>query len=51
MIFDPAESISVDERAALQTQRLRALVDRLLAVDGGLQGERLRAAGITSGAG
>jgi phenylacetate-CoA ligase len=49
MIFDPVESISVDERAALQTQRLRGLVDLLLAVDGGLQGERLRAAGIDSG--
>ncbi|HZE00104.1 MAG TPA: phenylacetate--CoA ligase [Micromonosporaceae bacterium] len=49
MIFDPVESISVDERAALQTQRLRGLVDTLLAVDGGLQGERLRAAGIDSG--
>lgn len=49
MIFDPVESISVDERAALQTQRLRGLVSSLLAVDGGLQGERLRAAGIDSG--
>ena len=49
MIFDPVESISVDERAALQTQRLRSLVNSLLAVDGGLQGERLRAAGIDSG--
>ena len=49
MIFDPVESISVDERAALQTQRLRGLVNSLLAVDGGLQGERLRAAGIDSG--
>jgi phenylacetate-CoA ligase len=50
MIFDPAESISVDERAALQTQRLRSLVNLLLAVDGGRQGERLRAVGIDSGA-
>ncbi len=49
MIFDPVESISVDERAELQTQRLRALVNSLLTVDGGLQGERLRAAGIDSG--
>jgi phenylacetate-CoA ligase len=49
MIFDPVESISVDERAALQTQRLRGLVNSLLAVDGGRQGERLRAAGIDSG--
>jgi phenylacetate-CoA ligase len=50
MIFDPAETISVDERAALQTQRLRALVNSILALDGGRQGERLRAAGIDSGA-
>jgi phenylacetate-CoA ligase len=50
MIFHPAESISVDERAALQTQRLRGLVGTLLAVDGGLQGSRLRAASIDSGA-
>jgi phenylacetate-CoA ligase len=49
MIFDPAESISIDERAALQTHRLRALVTSLLAVDGGLQAQRLRAAGIDSG--
>jgi phenylacetate-CoA ligase len=49
MIFDPVESISVDERAALQTQRLRGLVNSLLALDGGLQGERLRTAGIDSG--
>jgi len=51
MVFDRAESISVDERAARQTQRLRSLVDRLLDVDGGLQAERLRAAGVTSGTG
>jgi phenylacetate-CoA ligase len=49
MIFDPAESISIDERAALQTHRLRALVTSLLAVDGGLQAQQLRAAGIDSG--
>ncbi len=50
MIFDPAEAISTDQRAALQTSRLRTMVDRLLAVEGGLQGDRLRAAGVTSGA-
>ncbi|HEY7174594.1 MAG TPA: AMP-binding protein, partial [Micromonosporaceae bacterium] len=50
MIFDRAESVSVDERAALQTGRLRNLVTTLLAVDGGVQGSRLRAAGIDSGA-
>lgn len=41
--------MSVDERSALQEQRLRALVDRLLAV-GGVQGGRLRDAGISAGA-
>ncbi|HEY1487001.1 MAG TPA: phenylacetate--CoA ligase [Micromonosporaceae bacterium] len=51
MPFDRAETMSVDERAALQTERLRTMVDRLLAVDGGLQASRLRAAGIDSGAG
>jgi phenylacetate-CoA ligase len=51
MIFDRAEAVSVDERAAIQTERLRSMVDKLLAVDGGVQGRRLRAAGVTSGAG
>ncbi|HEU0240243.1 MAG TPA: phenylacetate--CoA ligase [Micromonosporaceae bacterium] len=49
MIFDAVESISVDERAALQTARLRTLVSTLLAVDGGVQGARLRGIGIDSG--
>ncbi len=49
MIFDPAEAMSVDERTDLQSRRLSAMVDRLLWVDGGLQGERLRDAGVTSG--
>ncbi|GIL28233.1 phenylacetate--CoA ligase family protein [Actinocatenispora comari] len=49
MIFDRAERMSTDERAALQQRRLRALVDRLLAADG-LQADRLRAAGVTGGA-
>src|SRR5690348_4211754 len=48
MEFDPAETMSVDERTALQTGRLRALVDRLLAVDG-LLGRRLRSAGVDAG--
>jgi phenylacetate-CoA ligase len=48
--FDPAETMSVDERTVLQTGRLRGLVDRLLAA-GGLLGRRLRAAGVDSGAG
>src|SRR6202142_2087366 len=37
-------------RAELQSRRLQALVDRLLAA-GGLEGPRLRAAGVTSGDG
>ncbi len=49
MIFDPAETMSVDARTGVQTRRLRALVDRLLAVDG-LQAGRLRDAGVDSGA-
>jgi phenylacetate-coenzyme A ligase PaaK-like adenylate-forming protein len=44
----PAETMSRDERAALQETRLRALVDRLLAA-GGVQAGRLRAAGVTGG--
>jgi phenylacetate-CoA ligase len=50
MVFDRAEAMSVDERSALQARRLRAMVDRLLAVDGGLQASRLRAVGVESGA-
>ncbi len=50
MILDRAEAISVDERTALQTERLGALVDRLLAA-GGLQSSRLRDAGVDSGTG
>jgi len=45
-MFDrAAEAMSRDERSALQTERLRSLVDRLLALDG-LQGQRLRDAGV-----
>src|SRR5688500_18873557 len=40
--------MSRDERSALQTARLRALVDRLLTVDG-LQADRLRDAGVDVG--
>jgi phenylacetate-CoA ligase len=50
MIFDVAEAMSTDERAAIQESRLRGMVDRLLAVAGGVQGGRLRGAGVTSGA-
>ena len=51
-MFEPeAESMPADRLAALQRDRLRGLIDRLLAVPGGLQGARLREAGVTSGAG
>lgn len=43
-----AESMSSDERHAVQGHRLRELVDRLLAA-GGLQGRRLREAGVDAG--
>src|SRR3954447_10577134 len=51
VIFDRAKAMSVDERTALQNDRLARMVDRLLAVPGGLQAERLRAAGVTAGTG
>src|SRR5829696_8966976 len=48
-VFEPAaEGMSTDERAALQQRRLRELVQRLLDVDG-IQGRRLRAAGVARG--
>ena len=48
-IFEPdAEEISPEALAVLQRDRLRALIDRLIAV-GGVQGGRLREAGVTSG--
>ena len=48
-MFEPdAESMDPDQRAELQRDRLRGLVDRLLAA-GGLQGDRLTEAGVTSG--
>ena len=43
-----AEAMSADERHALQGHRLRELVDRLLTA-GGLQGKRLRDAGVHAG--
>jgi len=43
-----AESMSADERHALQGHRLRDLIDRLLTA-GGLQGQRLRDAGVNAG--
>src|SRR5215469_1689406 len=49
-MFEPdAESMSRDERAALQAQRLGALIDTLIAANG-LQARRLGDAGVTSGA-
>ncbi|HSR84215.1 MAG TPA: phenylacetate--CoA ligase, partial [Streptosporangiaceae bacterium] len=49
-MFEPeAESLSVEQLAGLQTERLRDLVDGLLAV-GGLQGARLKEAGVEAGA-
>jgi phenylacetate-coenzyme A ligase PaaK-like adenylate-forming protein len=48
-MFEPAaESMPADLLAVLQQDRLRALVDRLLAA-GGLQAGRLREAGVTGG--
>jgi phenylacetate-coenzyme A ligase PaaK-like adenylate-forming protein len=48
-MFDPrAEAMARDERAVLQRDRLRSLIDRLLA-GGGVQAERLRAAGVDGG--
>jgi phenylacetate-coenzyme A ligase PaaK-like adenylate-forming protein len=48
-MFEPdAESMPPDQLAELQQQRLRSLVARLLDA-GGLQGERLAEAGVTSG--
>jgi phenylacetate-coenzyme A ligase PaaK-like adenylate-forming protein len=48
-IFEPdAESISADALAALQQDRLRSLIDRLMAV-GGVQAVRLREAGVSAG--
>ncbi|MEU9020202.1 phenylacetate--CoA ligase [Actinomadura sp. NPDC048394] len=49
-MFDPrAEAMSTDERAALQRHRLWGLVDRLVAA-GGVQGRRLKEAGVVGGA-
>ena len=49
-LFEPgAESMPPEQRAALQQERLRGLIDRLLAADG-VQAVRLREAGVTSGA-
>jgi phenylacetate-CoA ligase len=50
VIFDLAETMPIDERAELQTRRLTALVDRLLAA-GGPQAVRLKETGVTGGTG
>jgi phenylacetate-CoA ligase len=47
-ILDREERMSTDERTALQTARLRGMVDRLLAA-GGVQARRLRESGVDSG--
>ncbi len=50
-MFEPeAEALPAEELRALQTRRLRGLIDRLLAADG-LQAGRLRDAGVSAGAG
>jgi phenylacetate-coenzyme A ligase PaaK-like adenylate-forming protein len=49
-MFEPeAESMPAEQRAGLQQERLRSLVDRLLAASG-VQAERLSQAGVTAGA-
>jgi phenylacetate-CoA ligase len=49
-MFEPdAESMPPESLAGLQLERLRALVDRLIAV-GGPQGARLKEAGVAAGA-
>jgi len=49
-MYEPeAESMPAEELAGLQLERLRALVDRLIAA-GGLQGTRLKEAGVSAGA-
>jgi phenylacetate-coenzyme A ligase PaaK-like adenylate-forming protein len=49
-MFEPdAESMPAEQLTGLQLERLRALIDRLLAV-GGVQGLRLKDAGVAAGA-
>jgi phenylacetate-coenzyme A ligase PaaK-like adenylate-forming protein len=49
-MFEPeAEAMPAEELAGLQLDRLRALIDRLIAL-GGLQGTRLKEAGVAAGA-
>ncbi len=49
-MFEPAaESMPAEQLAGLQLERLRALIDRLITL-GGLQGGRLKEAGVAAGA-
>jgi phenylacetate-coenzyme A ligase PaaK-like adenylate-forming protein len=49
-MFEPeAESLSAEQLTGLQLERLRAMIDRLIGV-GGLQGTRLKEAGVAAGA-
>ena len=48
-MFEPdAEAMPAEQRAGLQQDRLRGLIDRLIET-GGVQGERLKAIGVTGG--
>jgi phenylacetate-coenzyme A ligase PaaK-like adenylate-forming protein len=48
-MFEPdAESMPAEQRAGLQQDRLRGLIDRLIEA-GGVQGERLKAIGVAGG--
>jgi phenylacetate-coenzyme A ligase PaaK-like adenylate-forming protein len=48
-MYEPeAEAMPAEDLAGLQLERLRALIDRLIAV-GGLQGTRLKEAGVAAG--
>jgi phenylacetate-coenzyme A ligase PaaK-like adenylate-forming protein len=49
-MFEPeAESMPAEQLTGLQLERLRAMIDRLIAL-GGLQGTRLKEAGVAAGA-
>jgi phenylacetate-coenzyme A ligase PaaK-like adenylate-forming protein len=48
-MFEPeAESMPAEQRAGVQQDRLRGLIDRLIGA-GGVQGQRLKAIGVTGG--
>jgi phenylacetate-coenzyme A ligase PaaK-like adenylate-forming protein len=49
-MFEPeAEAMPAEQAAGLQLERLRAMIDRLIAI-GGLQATRLKEAGVSAGA-